>query len=143
MPKYDLPVSRVFDKYAHLSYNKKMAIYLLATKGLVHNMTLNDIAAECEVSNAALWNWRSDAEFNDALLELTKEMHRSLIPKLMQRLAREIDTAPSREITNIAKILLAYQGELNDKTELKITGDVSNVDDILKNLPRPKPKSIK
>lgn len=136
--RFDIPSTSVFDKYAHLPYNRKLAIYLIASKGLVHNLTLTQIAEECDVTLATLWNWRADTMFNDALLALTKELHRSLIPKLLQRLAREIDTAPSREITNIAKVLLQYQGELTDKSEVKVTNETITVDDIIANLPTPK-----
>lgn len=122
----------VLDKYNHMPANKLKAIELIATKGLEHDLSLNEIAAECNVSRKTLWSWRSEREFNDALMDMSKEMNRSMLPRVMARLSRDIDNASTRDITNIARLLFQLHGELTEKSELTVKEQVPDIDAILR-----------
>ena len=122
----------VLDKYNHMPANKLKAIELIATKGLEHELSLNEIAEECNVSRKTLWSWRSEREFNDALMDMSKEMNRSMLPRVMARLSRDIDNASTRDITNIARLLFQLHGELTEKSEVTVKEQAPDIDAILK-----------
>lgn len=122
----------VLDKYSHMPANKLKAIELLATKDLEHELSLTEIAEECNVSRKTLWSWRSEREFNDALMDMSKEMNRSMLPRVMARLSRDIDNASTRDITNIARLLFQLHGELTEKSELTVKEQVPDIDAILR-----------
>lgn len=122
------------DKYAHLPPIKIKAIELLATKGPDGNMTIQEIADEVGVTRKTLWAWRSDAEFNDAVYAISKEMNRSIIPNILSRLAKDVDTASSRDVVNIARLLLQFHGELTEKSEVTVKDESLDIDNILKDI---------
>lgn len=122
----------VLDKYSHMPANKLKAIELLATKDLEHELSLTEIAEECNVSRKTLWSWRSEREFNDALMDMSKEMNRSMLPRVMARLSRDIDNASTRDITNIARLLFQLHGELTEKSEVTVKEQTPDIDAILR-----------
>ena len=122
------------DKYAHLPPIKLKAIELLATKGTEGNMTIQEIADEVGVTRKTLWAWRSDAEFNDAVYAISKEINRSIIPNILSRLAKDVDTASSRDVVNIARLLLQFHGELTEKSEVTVKDESLDIDNILKDI---------
>lgn len=122
----------ILDKYSHMPANKLKAIELIATKDLEHELTLNEIAEECNVSRKTLWAWRSEREFNDALMDISKEMNRSILPRVMNRLAKDVDTASTRDITNIARLLFQLHGELTEKSEVTVKEQAPDLDAILR-----------
>lgn len=124
----------ILDRYSHLPANKLKAVHLIATKGLEHNLTMDEIATECGVTRKTLWVWKGEKEFNDALNTLAKELNRSAIPKILSRLTREIDSASARDITNIARLLMQYHGELTEKSEVTVKEGHNDIDSILKEL---------
>lgn len=124
----------VLDKYSHLPVSKLKAIELLATKGLEHNMSLEEIAEECNITRKTLWAWRSEKEFNDALMAISKEINRSVLPKVLSRLAKEVDTASARDITNIARLLFQFHGELTEKTEVTMKEQPLDIESILNDI---------
>lgn len=124
----------ILDKYSHLPHNKLKAIELLATKGLEHTLSLEEIADECNVTRKTLWAWRSEKEFNDALMEISKEISRSVLPKVLSRLARDVDSASTRDITNIARLLFQFHGELTEKSEVTVKENGGDIDSILRDI---------
>lgn len=124
----------ILDRYNHLPNNKLKAIELIATRGLEHEMSMQEIADECKVTRKTLWAWRSDKEFNDALMCMSREINRSVLPKVLSRLAREVDKASARDITNIARLLFQFHGELTEKTEVTMKDQSLDIDSILKDI---------
>jgi len=120
--------------FGDLKPNQIKAIELLATKGIDHNMTSEEIAEECGVHRKTLWMWRKERAFNDALISFSKEINRSAIPQILSRLTREIETASARDVTNIAKLLLQVHGELTEKTEstVHVEADINSIKERLK-----------
>lgn len=127
----NMQARNTLERYAHLPNNKLKAIELLATKDIEHTLTTGEIAEECGVTRKTLWKWRSDKEFNDALLELSRELSRSVLPKVLSRLAGEIDRASARDVTNIARLLFQYHGELTEKSEVTVKDSNMDIDKIL------------
>lgn len=124
----------ILEQYNHLPTNKLKAIELLATKGLEHDLSMQEIADECGVARKTLWSWRSEKEFNDALMAISREINRSVLPKVLSRLTREVDKASARDITNIARLLFQFHGELTEKTEVTMKDQTTDIDSIIANI---------
>ncbi len=124
----------ILEQYNHLPTNKLKAIELLATKGLEHDLSMQEIADECGVARKTLWSWRSEKEFNDALMAMSREINRSVLPKVLSRLTREVDKASARDITNIARLLFQFHGELTEKTEVTMKDQTTDIDSIIANI---------
>jgi len=93
-----------------------------------------EIAQEVGVSAETLTKWKSDPQFNKALLEYAKEISRSSMTKVLARLNSEIDTSSTRDFINLARLIMQYHGELTDKSEVTIKDEGKTVDDILNEL---------
>jgi len=126
--------SSVLEKYYHLGAVRIKAVKLLAERGITHRMSEKEIAQEVGVSAETLTKWKSDPQFNKALLEYAKEISRSSMTKVLARLNSEIDTSSTRDFINLARLIMQYHGELTDKSEVTIKDEGKTVDDILNEL---------
>ena len=117
----------ILEQYNHLPTNKLKAIELLATKGLEHDLSMQEIADERGVARKTLWSWRSE-------MAMSREINRSVLPKVLSRLTREVDKASARDITNIARLLFQFHGELTEKTEVTMKDQTTDIDSIIANI---------
>jgi DNA-binding XRE family transcriptional regulator len=125
---------KILDKYSHMPPNKLLAIQLVATQGLDHNMSQEQMAEACNVSRKTLWQWRGEDEFNTATVELARQLSRSMLPKLFVRLSNSINTASDRDVTAIGKLLFQVHGEITEKSETTVKTENYNIDKILDGL---------
>jgi transcriptional regulator with XRE-family HTH domain len=115
---------------------RKMRAVLLLAEGVRLNQTWEEVAEEAGTTRRTLQEWRKDRDFQEAVLILTRENLRDMLPVCFRVLEETLQSGDSRSKLRAAELLLKAMGELVDRVETQTTFNAANMDakSILANL---------
>ena len=119
---------------SQLSATQEIICQELAYKPFT-NKREEDIAKEYNINRTTIWRWKSIPAFNDRLIEISKEIHKSHLPNFNAALLSCLNSSNEKSILKAIEIYYRSQGLFTDNQEITIKDAAApSIDDILKEI---------
>jgi hypothetical protein len=107
---------------------RKMRAALLIAEGARLDQGWEEIAREAGVTRRALFEWRKDPGFQQAVLILARESIRDSLPMAFKCLGDMLKSGDTRSKLKAAELILRVGGELVERVESTTTLNATNPD---------------
>lgn len=119
-------------KYRTLSQLQQNIASELAHKPFT-GKTDEAIAIEYGIARTTIWRWKELKEFNDLVLDISKEIQRAHLPDFNHALLKCLGSSNEKSVLKAIELYYKNQGLLKDVQEATIKEEkIITIDDILK-----------
>ena len=117
-----------------LNATQKKCAEMLVTKD-IHGLTNNQIAENLGIDRVTLYRWKQRPEFNEFMLNLAEEYHRSYLADTYVELRKILTYGTDAHKLKAIELMLKNQGRLKDVQESTTTVKAElTAEDVLKEL---------